>query len=82
MASVLLDGFNQRQIDLYNHPQLLADLRALRVEEKSYGVRLTSPRGPNGHGDAATALAIALLIAKRFGGGGPTRINGPLICWP
>jgi phage terminase large subunit-like protein len=82
MASILLDGFNQRQIELYSHPKLLADLRALRVEEKSYGVRLTSPRGPNGHGDAATALAIALLIAKRYAFSAPTRINGPLICWP
>lgn len=82
MATTMLDSFSQHLIDLYEHSQLLADLRALRIEERNYGVRLTSPRGPNGHGDAATALAIALLIAKRFGGGGPTRINGPLICWP
>ena len=49
---------------LANDATLLADLRALRVVERSYGVRLDSPRGINGHGDCATALAIALHVAK------------------
>ncbi len=64
MASAMLDAFTGRTIDLYPHDQLVSDLRALRIEEKSYGVRLTSPRGPNGHGDAATALSLACLAAQ------------------
>jgi phage terminase large subunit-like protein len=68
MCSATLEAFSEGQIELYPHPRLLADLRALRVVEKSYGVRLDSPRGPNGHGDAATALAIALHVMKRAAG--------------
>jgi len=60
MCSATLEAFSESQIELYEHPQLIADLKALRVVEKSYGVRLDSPRGPGGHGDCATALAIAL----------------------
>ncbi|HEX5446525.1 MAG TPA: terminase large subunit [Pirellulales bacterium] len=66
MATSVLDVFGARQIDLYPHEQLLADLRALRVEEKSYGLRLTSPRGPTGHGDCATALALAIHASRSF----------------
>jgi len=64
MCTATLEAFSEGQIQLYPDPQLTADLRALRVVEKSYGVRLDSPRGLNGHGDAATALAIALHLAK------------------
>jgi phage terminase large subunit-like protein len=64
MCSATLEAFSEGQIDLYPHPRLLSDLRALRAVEKSYGVRLESPRGPQGHGDAATALAIALHILR------------------
>ncbi|HQU46090.1 MAG TPA: terminase large subunit [Pirellulales bacterium] len=66
MAAVTLEAFNQQLLSLYPQEQLLADLRALRVTEKSYGIRLTSPRGPSGHGDSATALSLALLAAKRL----------------
>lgn len=66
MATSLLDVFTARQIDLFPHEQLLADLRALRIEEKSYGLRLTSPRGPTGHGDCATALALAIHASRSF----------------
>ncbi|HUY91388.1 MAG TPA: terminase large subunit [Pirellulales bacterium] len=66
MATSLLDAFSARNIDLFDHPQLLADLRSLRVEERSYGVRLTSPRGPSGHGDCATAMSLAIHTARGF----------------
>lgn len=66
MATSMLDAFSSRNIELYEHPQLLADLRNLRIEEKSYGVRLTSPRGPAGHGDAATALALSIFASRQF----------------
>lgn len=64
MCSATLEAFNEANIELYPTAPLLADLRALRVVEKSYGVRLDSPRGPAGHGDAATALSIALHLLK------------------
>jgi len=60
MATSLLDAFTSRIIGLYPHAQLLADLRSLRIEERSYGIRLSSPRGPAGHGDCATALALGV----------------------
>lgn len=64
MATAVLDAFTSRSIELYDDGRLLADLRQLRCVERSYGVRLDSPRGPSGHGDAATALSLALLGAK------------------
>jgi phage terminase large subunit-like protein len=83
MASAVVETFNERRIELYDCPQLMADLQALRLEEKTYGVRLVSPRGPNGHGDAATALSIALHVVKRYVlTGTPLRINGPLLVFP
>ena len=68
MAQAVLEAFNEGLVELYESGQggqLVQDLRNLRVEERSYGIRLTSPRGPSGHGDCATALSIALLMAKR-----------------
>ena len=64
MAQAVLEAFNQRLIDLYNCKPLLDDLRALRVAERGYGIRLESPRGPSGHGDCVTALAIALHLSR------------------
>jgi phage terminase large subunit-like protein len=79
MAQSVLESFGERNIDLYDHPQLLSDLKNLRVTEKNYGIRLTSPRGPSGHGDAATALAISLHVAKTCRGLTPQPIVGKLI---
>jgi phage terminase large subunit-like protein len=70
MATAVLDAFRDRMIELPNtlpnHAALLADLRALRIVERNYGFRLESPHDGRGHGDAATALAIALSSARRF----------------
>ena len=65
MATATLDAFRERQIELFPHEQLSADLRALRIVEKSYGYRLESPR-TEGHGDCVTALAIALRSARQI----------------
>ena len=65
MCSAMLDAFNEKNLAIYPDPNLIADLRALRIVEKQYGVRLESPRGPNGHGDAATALSIALYQIQK-----------------
>jgi hypothetical protein len=64
MATCLLDAFTSGSMAIYDEPGLKEDLRKLRIVEKSYGQRLDSPVGPTGHGDLATALAIALLVAK------------------
>ncbi len=63
MASTLLDVFRSRRIELFDCPQLIADLRRLTIEEKSYGYRLSATRDDTGHADLATSLAVALPIA-------------------
>ena len=82
MCSTLLEAFRERNIDLFPDENLIRDLKQLRVVEKSYGVRLDSPRGPNGHGDSATALAIALHTASSITDGRPGTVEGPLVCYP
>lgn len=82
MATEVLAAFRDRTVDLYPHDQLLDDLQSLRVVEKSYGVRLESPRGPNGHGDCATALSMGLHVAKDYKRApGPIRIDRPLLVY-
>jgi hypothetical protein len=63
MATVLLETFRSRRIDLYPAPQLEADLRRLTIVEKSYGHKLEATRDIDGHADTATALAICLPAA-------------------
>jgi phage terminase large subunit-like protein len=81
-ATVLLEAFSERQIDLYEDADLLEDLRNLLVVERQYGIRLDSPRGPSGHGDAASALSLALHVSRRYLRAGPNVVEGPLLCWP
>ena len=68
MASGLLTAFRERQLSLYDHPELIADLKAMRITEKANGAyRLEMARGNEdgtSHGDAATALAIALEASR------------------
>ena len=68
MASGLLTAFRERQLSLYDHPELIADLKAMRITEKANGsYRLEMARGNEegtAHGDAATALAIALEASR------------------
>lgn len=69
MALELLASFREGRIEIPQHEDLIADLRGLRVVEKSYGFRLESPRRNTGsgtrHGDAVAALSLALLAAAR-----------------
>lgn len=63
---MLIEQFTSNNIDVPQAFKALEyDLRHLRVEEKSYGMRLVSDRGPEGHGDSASSLALALCIAKQ-----------------
>lgn len=86
MAAVTMEAFEQRTIELYRHPALLADLQSLRAVEKGYGVRLESPRTTKGagtvHGDAATGLAIALHVAKRLAHRPGGSVQGELVVYP
>ena len=84
MASALVDRFAGGTLALYPDDDLLAELRRLRIVEKSYGLRLDSQRGKDGHGDRATSLALSVLAAKRFGRRPLQLANGgaPLILYP
>lgn len=66
MATVLIEAFNDHRVELFPEPDLHRDLRRLRVEEKSYGFRLTTPRDATGHGDLGTAFTLALLAASEI----------------
>jgi hypothetical protein len=67
MASGVIEVFNSRQIALFRHDDLLADLRALRIKQSPTGYRLDPPKTVNlGHGDRAIALALAILGARRY----------------
>ena len=79
-ANHLIHTFQERAIELFPHPDLIADVRALQLQEMPYGVRLVHPKktgdGPGTpHGDAASALSIALLAAKHSR---PVQVNGSL----
>jgi hypothetical protein len=80
MASNIIEVFTDRAIDLYPCPALLDDLRRLQLKETPAGWRLVPARTSSGHGDRATALALAVLAAKREGGGyaGPWPESMPL----
>jgi hypothetical protein len=73
MASNLVELFTDRTIDLYPCQALLDDLRRLQLKETPSGWRLVPARTSTGHGDRATALALAVLAAKR---------EGPSYCGP
>ena len=69
MAVATLDAFRDFQIDLYPDQTLISDLQSMRVIERSWGFRLEPGKMVKGgkgtrHGDAATALNLALFMAK------------------
>jgi phage terminase large subunit-like protein len=56
-CGMLIDCFTSQAISIPKHSGLRHDLRTLRVEQKSYGMRLMSVRDPEtGHGDLVSAL--------------------------
>jgi hypothetical protein len=74
-ATLVIELFNDRRLQLYECPPLRRDLSKLRVEEKSYGVRLVSPRDGEGHGDTFSAFALALLLGHEIAGKKPFIVN-------
>jgi len=63
-CQLLLELVNSATLTSYAFEPLEYDLRHLKVETRSYGMRLLSERDEHGHGDTATALTIALTAAK------------------
>ncbi len=68
IAARLIEAFTDRRLDLFDEANLKRDLLKLRVEERSYGYRLVSPRDEYGHGDLASAFGMALLTAHELAG--------------
>lgn len=69
-ATSTVEAFQQRTIDLFDHPDMLADLKRLQVKDTGLRIRLVSPEltkddGPGtGHGDLASALSFAIALEK------------------
>ena len=68
IASLTIECFVDRRVQCFAYEPLRADLLKLRCEEKSYGIRLTSPRDDTGHGDSFSAFGVALLVAHEAAG--------------
>lgn len=67
-ATLTIESFQDGRFQFYDCESLKRDLHKLRVEEKSYGVRLVSPRDGEGHGDTFSAFANALQVAHELAG--------------
>jgi phage terminase large subunit-like protein len=72
-ATLVIESFTDHRLQFFPCEPLRRDLLKLRVEEKSYGCRLVSPRDGEGHGDTFSAFALALLVAHELAGRKPVR---------
>jgi hypothetical protein len=69
-ATALVECFQQRTIELFEHDDLLADLKRLQIKDTGLKIRLVSPEqtasdsSGTGHGDIASALSFAISLAK------------------
>ncbi len=79
-ASLTIEYFTDRKLELAECPALLTDLLKLRAEEKSYGIRLVSPRDETGHGDCFSAFALALVIGHEVSLKRPTHAGLVDVC--
>jgi phage terminase large subunit-like protein len=68
MATVVIESFNDHRLELFPDEDLKRDVTRFRIEERSYGFRLVSPRDSIGHGDLGTAFCHALLGAYELAG--------------
>ena len=66
IASAVIETFNDRRISMFEDADLHRDLHHFRLEERSYGFRLVSPKDQLGHGDMGTAFGLSLLAATQF----------------
>ncbi len=63
MAQRVLEVFKNRTIELYEHPELIHDLKKLNIISRSFGYKLEAASDATGHADLAFAFAIALPAA-------------------
>jgi len=63
-AAELVRLLQSRQLAIPDDEGLLYDLRNASITEKSYGLRIDSPRDERGHGDVLSALQIAVAELK------------------
>jgi phage terminase large subunit-like protein len=88
MAEATIAAFRDELLDLHDSSEdLITDLCNLRMVEKSYGVRLESPRKKSGgsgtaHGDTASALQLALFALNGIEPVQSSFQGRELICWP
>ena len=74
-ATQVIESFADHRFMFYQCEPLRRDLLKLRVEEKSYGCRLVSPRDGDGHGDTFSSFGLALLIAHELAGKKPMAVS-------
>lgn len=67
-AGLVIESFADRRLRLFECEPLRRDFTKLRVEERPSGIRITSPRDGDGHGDSYSAFALALVLAHEFAG--------------
>jgi phage terminase large subunit-like protein len=60
------------ELELYEHPPLLAELRRLRTKFTAGSAQVVNPRVGGSHGDLVQALALAVWKFSTMGVGGPT----------
>jgi len=63
----LRERLNLGQLELYEHPALLAQLRRLKTRYRAGSASVVNPRVGGSHGDLAQALAIAVLACRSSG---------------
>jgi hypothetical protein len=80
--SELRARLNAEELELYEEPTLLAELRRLRTRYLAGRAAVVNPRSGDSHGDVAQALALAVWGQRRWrsdlGGGAGAGSVGPL----
>jgi hypothetical protein len=67
MATTLLEAFKSRQVELYRHDELIADLQRLNIVERGFNFKIEAAvDAEGGHADLGFAFSIALPAAMEL----------------